>query len=234
MTLRSTLLGRSVELRARTAEANIERVVEQPGTPKVTFQEIPQGSMVLLGGQLVAMFTPADLDSLNHQTMAQARAQIARNLSEAVQAAERDHAPRQLVNGVLWSLLAHGRGRTGAPRPAVAAPAASNARFQRWIENRVQTMRQESTRHVVTSMRTFVNWLQRLVLWLVALLVLEEWLRFVLGQFGFTQPWSQRMTGWIVDLLSSWGQSIAGAVPGLVAAIRDPVPRPRADARRWA
>ncbi len=217
MTLRSPLLGRSVDLRARTAEANIARVVEQPGTPKVAFQEIPQGSMILLGGQLVAMFTPGDLDSLNHQTMAQARAQIARNLGEAVAAAERDHAPRQLVNGVLMSLLA----------TAIAALAMLvllwvrrqiESRFQRWIEIRVQTLRQESTRHVVTSMRTFINWFKRLVLWLIALLVLEEWLRFVLGQFGFTQPWSQRMTGWIVGLLSGWGQAIAGAVPGLVAA----------------
>ncbi|HEY5851286.1 MAG TPA: mechanosensitive ion channel family protein [Lysobacter sp.] len=216
-TLRSTLIGRSVDLRARTAEANIARVVEQPGTPKVTFQEIPQGSMVLLGGQLVAMFTPADLDSLNHQTMAQARAQIARNLSEAVLAAERDHAPRQVVNGVLLSLLA-----TVIAVLVILGLLWLRRRvelkFQGWIENRVQTLRQESTRHVVTSMHTFVNWLERLVLWLVALLVLEEWLRFVLGRFGFTQPWSQRMTGWIVDLLSSWGQAIAGAVPGLVAA----------------
>src|SRR5688572_10293205 len=90
MTMRSTLLGRSPELRARTAEANIEQVVQRPGTPTVAFENIPQGSLVLLGGQLVAMYTPADLDALNHQTMAQARAEIARNLTQAVQAAERD------------------------------------------------------------------------------------------------------------------------------------------------
>ncbi|QSX76376.1 mechanosensitive ion channel [Lysobacter arenosi] len=217
MTMRSTLLGRSPELRARTAEANIEQVVQRPGTPTVAFENIPQGSLVLLGGQLVAMYTPADLDALNHQTMAQARAEIARNLTQAVQAAERDHAPRQLLNGVLMSLLA----------TVVAALAILvllwlrrqiESRFQRWIEIRVQTLRQESTRHVVTSLRTFINWFKRLVIWLIALLVLEEWLRFVLGQFGFTQPWSQRMTGWIVDLFAGWGQAIAGAVPGLVAA----------------
>lgn len=217
MTLRSTLLGRPPELRARTAEANIEQVVQRPGTPAVAFEDIPQGLLVLLGGQLVAMFTPADLDALNHQTMAQARAEIARNLTQAVQAAERDRAPRQLLNGVLMSLLA-----TGVAALAMLVllwlRREIESRFQRWIEIRVQTLRQESTRHVVTSLRSFVNWFKRLVLWLVALLVLEEWLRFVLGQFGFTQPWSERMTGWIVDLLSGWGQAIAGAVPGLVAA----------------
>lgn len=217
LTLRSTFLGRSPELRARTAEANIERVVQLPGTPKVEFQNIPQGSMLMLGGQLVGMVTPDDLDALNHETMDQARARIARNLGQAVAAAERDHAPRQLINAILKCLMA----------TVIAALVMLvllwlrrqvESRFQRWIEGRVQTLRQESTRHVVTSMRTFVNWLKRLVLWLVALLVLEEWLRYVLGQFGFTQPWSQRMTGWIVDLFSSWGQAIAAAVPGLVAA----------------
>ncbi len=217
LTLRSTLLGRPPELRARTAEANIEQVVQRPGTPTVAFENIPQGSLVLLGGQLVAMVTPADLDALNQQTMAQARAEIARNLTEAVRAAERDRAPRQLLNGVLMSLLA-----TGVAALAMLVllwlRRQIESRFQRWIEIRIRTLRQESTRHVVTSLRTFVNWFKRLVLWLLALLVLEEWLRFVFGQFGFTQPWSQRMTGWIVDLLAGWGQAIAGAVPGLVAA----------------
>ena len=44
-------------------------------------------------------------------------------------------------------------------------------------------------------------------------------MRFVLGQFGFTRPWADAMTGWMLDLLRGWGHSIAGALPGLFAAI---------------
>lgn len=217
-TLRSRFLGRSPELRARTAEANIERVVLMPGTAKVGFQEIPQGMFVLLSGQPVALITPDDLDALNNETMAQARAAIARNLGDAVSAAERDRTPRQLLNGVLWSLFATlvavtlWLGLLWLSRRAEVA-------FQRWVGQRVATMRSESTRHLVVSMRAFGNWLERLVLWLVALLVAEEWVRFVLAQFGFTEPWSRRMTGWILDQLSSWGHSIAAAIPGLIAAV---------------
>lgn len=73
-------------------------------------------------------------------------------------------------------------------------------------------------RHLLTGVRIVGDWLLRILVAIALFLVAEEWLRFVLGQFGFTRPWADAMTGWMLDLLRGWGHSIAGALPGLFAA----------------
>lgn len=217
ITLRAEFLGRTPQIRARTAEENIERIVRKPGHAAVSFREEPKLLAVFLGGELLMAVTPRDLDALGNQTLADARVQIARNLGEAVAAAERDRTPRLVVYGVLWSLLA-----TAAAIALVMGLMALSRRVQGaldgWMEGRMARMQTESARHFAGGMRTMALWALRALLWLLVLLTLEEWLRFVLGQFGFTRPWAQAMTGWVVDRLSALGHGIAQAVPGLVAA----------------
>lgn len=218
VTLRSEFLGRGPELRARTSEATIRRVVER-GTPaKIEFKESSEGTLVLLGDELTMILTPADLDVLNGETMAQARAGVARRLGDAVTTAQREQAPARLFRGVLWSLL--------ATAVAIAAALAVlwlgrrlRERVKRWIQRTEAAASQGSVRHLLTGVRIVGDWLLRILVAIALFLVAEEWLRFVLGQFGFTRPWADAMTGWMLDLLRGWGHSIAGALPGLFAAI---------------
>ncbi len=217
VTLRSEFLGRGPELRARTSEATIRRVVER-GTPaKIEFKESSEGTLVLLGGELTMILTPADLDVLNGETMAQARAGVARRLGDAVTTAQHEQAPARLLRGVLWSLL----GTAFAIGSALAVlwlGRRLRERAKRWLQ-RTEEASQGSIRHLLTGVRIVGDWLLRILVAIALFLVAEEWLRFVLGQFGFTRPWADAMTGWMLDLLRGWGHSIAGALPGLFAAI---------------
>ena len=92
-------------------------------------------------------------------------------------------------------------------------------RAKRWIQRTEAAASQGSVRHLLTGVRIVGDWLLRILVAIALFLVAEEWLRFVLGQFGFTRPWADAMTGWMLDLLRGWGHSIAGALPGLFAAI---------------
>lgn len=218
VTLRSEFLGRGPELRARTSEATIRRVVER-GTPaKIEFKESSEGTLVLLGDELTMILTPADLDVLNGETMAQARAGVARRLGDAVSTAQREQAPARLLRGVLWSLLG----------TAIAIAVALGVlwlgrrlrgRIKRWLQRTEEAASPGSVRHLLTGVRIVGDWLLRILVAVALFLVAEEWLRFTLGQFGFTRPWADAMTGWMLDLLRGWGHSIAGALPGLFAAI---------------
>ena len=217
VTFRAEFLGRSPDTRARAAEENMRRVVEQRGIATVAFQQAPQGLIVLLGGQMVFAVLPGDLDHLSNQTMAQAQADIARRLGAAVNAAEREYTPRQLLNGVLLSALA----------TVIAIVVfllllrvvrAIETRAHDAMDRRVAGMQHEGVRHMVSALHTLAGWALRIVFWVLALLLLEEWARFVLGQFAFTRPWAEAMTGWIATELSRWGHGIAAAITGLVAA----------------
>ncbi|TWI06290.1 mechanosensitive ion channel-like protein [Luteimonas cucumeris] len=218
MVLRGPFMGRPVQVRAAAAEANLGNIIEKPGIPKVDFRQVTEGLIVLLGGDVVSIITPQDLDALHGQTFAQARADIARRLGDAVQAAERDRAPRQLLRGVLMTLLACAVALL-LMVAALRLGRFARARFTRWLDRRVAGTHRESTRHMVLGLRSLGDWTLRLATALVVLFVVEEWLRFVLGQFGFTQPWALAMTGWIVQRATAWAHAIAGAIPGLVTAV---------------
>jgi len=216
LTLRSEFLGRSPELRAATAEAGIQRVVDRPGMPEVTFRKSDQGTLVLLGGELVTLITPGDLDVLHEQTMEQAQAETARRLGEAVRASRNDRLPGNLTRGILWSLASTGMAIL-AIMALVWMGRRSRERLRRWVDRQAQP--NEPLQHVVLGLRIFVGWMFRLVMAILILLVLEEWLRFVLGRFGLTRPWSEAMTAWIVGRLVAWSTAIASAIPSLVTAV---------------
>jgi small-conductance mechanosensitive channel len=216
LTLRSEFLGRSPEFRAATAEANIQRITDRPGALDVRFGNSDQGVPVLLGGELVTVITPGDLDALHGQTMEQAKADVARRLDDAVRTARHDRLPGNLVRGIAWSLA--------STLMAVVAILGllwlgrrSRERLRRWLIRRSRPS--EPLQHVVLGLRVLGDWVFRLLVAILVLLVLEEWLRFVLGRFGFTRPWSEAMTAWILGRLSAWFGAIASAIPGLVTAI---------------
>lgn len=100
VTLRTEFLGRTPELRARTSEMAIRRVVEQSGPLKVNFKQSSEGLLVLLSDELVMILTAGDLDVLHGETMDQARIAIAGRLQEAVDTARREQAPARLAQRV--------------------------------------------------------------------------------------------------------------------------------------
>ena len=137
-TFRSRFLGNTPEMRARAAEANIERIVEQAGEAKATAQAAPQGVIILLDGQLVTVVTPADVDGLRNETLDKTRDGILLRLSEAVREAETARAPGRLARGIAWCIAATAivllalwscdswsracaSARTHGPRPACCA-----------------------------------------------------------------------------------------------------------------
>ena len=218
VTLRTEFLGRDPHLRARTAEAAIARAVERGGPASIVFRNSSEGLLVLLSNELVMILTPGDLDVLNGETMAQARDGLARRLGEAVAVARDEQAPVRLLQGVLWSFL--------GTAVAIALAFATlwlgrriRARARDWLRRRTDSASKDSLQHLLTGVRIVGDWLLKVLVVVVLFVIAEEWTRFVLGQFGFTRPWADAMTGWMVDLLSGWGHAIAGALPGLFAAL---------------
>lgn len=218
MTFRTDLLDRTPAQRARAAEASIQRIVDQSSTPKADVQVTSEGLIVTLGGQWVGALVEGDLDALHNQTMDQMRQEVTERLQEAVDASTHENTPRRLLHGALLSLLALALG-FGALYVLLRFGGRADVAFGRWFNARIAKLHNEPARHVVNALRTAGRWTLRLAIWMLALLILEEVVRFVLGRFSFTRPWSLAMTGWIVTTLLHWIRAIAGAIPGLLAAI---------------
>ncbi|MGO4551317.1 mechanosensitive ion channel family protein [Lysobacter sp. 2RAF19] len=216
-TFRSRFLGNTPEMRARAAEANIERIVEQPGVAQATFQNAPQGVIILLDGQLVTVVTPADVDRLRNETLDKTRADILARLTDSVNAAETARAPGRVARGIGWVVVATivllvvlWLLRLLATR--------LRTRADRWTTARLSRISNESARHMALAFMASGRGLARVFAWIVLLLVIEEWLRFCFSHFAWTQPWSGAMTAWMAGRFSKWGNAILHSVPGLVTA----------------
>lgn len=217
-TFRSRFLGNTPEMRARAAEANIERIVEQPGVAQATYQNAPQGVIILLDGQLVTVVTPADVDRLRNETLDKTRVDILARLTDSVNAAETARAPARLARSIGWCVVATlvllvvlWLFRLVAARLRTRADA--------WATARLSRIANESARHMALAFMASGRGLARVFAWIVLLVVIEEWLRFCFSHFAWTQPWSGAMTAWMAGRFSKWGNAILHAVPGLVTAV---------------
>ncbi|KGQ20055.1 Mechanosensitive ion channel family protein [Lysobacter dokdonensis DS-58] len=218
VTFRSRFLGNTPQMRARAAEANIERIVEHHGVAKATSQDAPQGVVILLDGQLVTVVTPADVDTLRNETLAGARDAILARLTDAVRASETARAPARLARGIGWSLIATVAMLLGLwiLRWSLAR---LRSRVDAWATARLTRIPNESARQMALAFLASGRGLARVFAWILVLFVIEEWLRFCFAQFVWTQPWAGAMTQWMAGRLSKWGNAILHAVPGLVTAI---------------
>lgn len=218
LTFRSAFMGRSPLQRAQVAEFNIKRIVEEPGTPSVTFNDTAAGAILLLGGEVVTLITPADVDTAQGQSLAQVREEVRSRLGEAVAAAERERAPGRVLRGVLHSLVAT------ALAAALAWVMAWLARQLRaamlaWVGKKAGTLRSVPVRQMLHGANALADWLSRALLLVAVLVLAEEWLRYVFHQFDYTQPWATTMTLWLAAQAKAWLWAGVAAIPGLVTAL---------------
>ncbi|QNK00934.1 mechanosensitive ion channel family protein [Dyella telluris] len=218
VTFRADFLGRSPELRAAAGAANIDRISAHSHADQVTFNDVPQGMLVMLDNEFVCIITPDDLDTLNSETMASVRARVSQTLTEAVQASDDSNSPKRLIQAVSWSALATLIVATFLLMLRWLGRHIDSA-LQRWLERRLLAIRNESARQFALSTRMIASWILRVVIWIVGLAAFAAWVRFVLAQFPYTQPWARVMRGWVLGTLRHWGESIADALPGIVTAI---------------
>jgi len=216
--LRVPFFGNSPERRARVAEANIARIIDEPGASKVTYQPVPQGVAILMSGQLVGVLVPGDADKLRGQTLDQLRAQTVSRLTIAVDAAEQARMPERVLQGLMWVVLATvvAFGFLWLLRQVLMRV---RHRVDGWVKRRLALLKSESARQMASGFIASARGLARVVTWLIVLLTFEEWLRFALGRFPYTQPWANAMTQWITARTVGFGNAILSALPGLFSAL---------------
>lgn len=217
VTFRTSLYGNTPQMRARATEANLARIVDLPGRGIVRYQEVPQGVVILAGGQLVTVLTPADRDVLGNESLPELRDRTVARMQSAMDAAEQARLPQRLLAGAGWALVA-----TAVVIAILLFLRWCVRRLRRrvdaWVQRRLSQLRSTSARQMLIGLMTSARSLGRLVGWLVIAVLVEEWLRFVFGRFPYTQPWSEAMSGWIGSRFIHIGSAILRALPGLFTA----------------
>jgi len=221
MTFRTAFASYRPAERAEAAEARALRAYARNPDPELRVRVTDDGAQVLADQAVLFHVLPGDVNSLAGQTpesVAEAAVeQLRRVLAERAERAD----PKALAIAIGLSLLA-------------TLAWLALLRAVRWLDLRAgQRLRdaagQQAARlrpfgvamldplHLRTAARKLVRWLA----WATALVLTYLWLNLVLELIPHTRPLGDRLTLLLVDVLSTIGQSVLHAIPGLlfVAAI---------------
>jgi len=216
-TMRSHASGASPADRAWAVRERVDLLVERGGPLELSTREVPEGVAVLLDGNFVFRVLHADADPEAGETAKTVAAEAVRNLSQSIDEIResRDAHAMLIAAGytvlatlvlvaLLWLL------RRGY---AWLAP-----RLREFVDRRSATIAPGWGSDVVgrVGLPQLVVMPLRLLAWIVALLLVYEWLGLVLGFFPYTRPWGETLLGSLLDALGGFGMGILRAVPDLL------------------
>ncbi|MDG9925676.1 MULTISPECIES: mechanosensitive ion channel family protein [unclassified Pseudomonas] len=216
--LQATLLGETPEVRVRRAENVIGEVLDGTEHAEVSVDSIQDAYMVLLGDRRAFIVTPKDLDS--------ADLDVRRAAEEAAQRLRRVIGETQEARNLRFLLIA-------GSLTAVATLlfigllrllGYCRRRMLSWLPSQVHrhtsALKVGHTQLIDSSnLVALTRRLIGLLYWLLVLLLVYEWLTFVLQRFPYTRPWGESLNHYLIGLVRYLLDAMVSAVPGLVIAL---------------
>ena len=217
-TFRAPVLGIHPEDRVERATKQIEQLLERSGKHAVTEKATPLGRVVSIDGTFAFVLVPEDVDPLKEEDFDTAVEKAVQAVQVVVEETRESRDLHALLRGALFSLAATGILVLliwGMRRLRLAL----TRRLTALAETHAGKLRLGGSELVNRERLLFlVQWLVNLVSWVVTLLLVYEWLGFILARFPYTRPWGEGLirflSGMVVKVLSA----VVEAIPGLVLA----------------
>ena len=214
VTFRAPYFGISTQERARRATVQIRDMIRNATPGKVTITANAYGQQILVDGALAFVVTPDDADRLQGEAPEQAAAEAARTLERVFREASEMRSAERLARTAGLAV-----GVTIAALLLFVVAARVRNRVSRWV---LQFAHGQSMRFKYISgeaLLSIVRWIINGFFLAVALLIVYQWLGFVLTLFPYTRPWGEQLHGYLLDVLLGLAVGILHAVPDLLIAI---------------
>ncbi len=204
--------------RARQARERLEALpldaADQPIETSPARLGDQRGHLVLVGGRLAFAVLEGDLDPAGSDTTQSLATAAAAKLSEALRA-RRDQRSIPLVLRAI--------GASAAATAILAFLLWALSRLRRGVTGAVTSFAERHTGLLVRKgidprplIASGASGLLRLISLVVAIVLLDVWITFVLGRFPATAPWADVLTGRVLRIVGDLGLELLRAVPGLV------------------
>jgi small-conductance mechanosensitive channel len=217
-TFRASVLGVNAEDRVDRARTRIEELIRRPGKKLVTEKVTPIGRVVSIDGAMAFVLVPEDADSLKGEEFETVVASAVQAVQQVVDETREARDVRALFMGFLLSLAATailalliwvlGRVRGAAAKRLTDLAGVHAGKLQVAGTELVNRER----------LLSLVQWLVKLVYWVFTLLLVYEWLGFVLGRFPYTRPWGEGLIAFLSGLVGKVVAAVVSAIPGLILA----------------
>ena len=217
-TFRASIFDTSPAERAESAARRLRQLLRESGEGKVAVKKVPQGRAITIDGKFAFLVLPGDVNAEAGESIdATARrsaeslerivseSQESRNLDTLLRNALKALAATAVAGALLWVLA---RIRGGIARSIASLGSRHAGHLQ-------------VAGHAVFG-RDQVFFLARAItvtiFWVLAAIVVYEWLAFTLSHFPWTRPWGEGLFGATVNLATQITTGILGALPNLAVA----------------
>lgn len=220
VTLRTTIQGATPEVRVRRIEERLrqmsERDLAQPLSRAHLVLEGRKGAVFNIGDRMMFILYESDLDEEERLGLDETAAQVEARFSEALAVRVEQRSGPVLMRGILLSLLATGLALL------LLWTIQRTTRFVLFrLRRRVKGAQENESRDFRWTEHGWLL-LSRVAQLLLALLwisVAYLWFTYVLGTFPLTQPYADKLSGFLVELLGMLGHGVISAIPGLLTAV---------------
>lgn len=213
--LKGPVAGYSAAQRVEGAAHRIEQAIQGTRKPKLTLNETPHGTLVLINGKPVFTVTRADIDENIGETTRVVAEHAVLRLDKALFEHLEQRSERYLLRAA---------GKAAAATLLFATLMFALSRTTRWVRMRLSHLASRSL-HALPwhglrwlDFSRIVYLVSKLVLlgaWFVGIMTTVSWLAFVLVEFPFTRPWGETLKENLFSLAHKGFLAIANILPGL-------------------
>jgi small-conductance mechanosensitive channel len=216
-TFKAVSFGATPAERVRLVSDAAGLLVDRGGPLNVSTEKLPSGVVVIVDAVPLLRILRGDVDTTLGETPEDVAEEAVANLKLAFDEIREARDSRALLAAFGYAAL--------ATMLLVTALWLLARGYRRWLprlrakaEQRAAQLASKVTHQVVryTPVGALVTVLLRMVVSLAVLLLVYEWLTFVLQSFPYTRPWGEALLENSLGVLRRIGGAIAEALPGLV------------------
>ena len=217
-TFRVPLLGVSPGDRAERGRDRVEELLARSGKHEVAQTASPVGRVVSIDGSMAFILVPGDADSIKGEDFEDTVSQAVKAVQRVADETRESRDLNALGKGLLYSAVATAvllllvwalrRVRVALIRALGSLAERTAGRLKL---GGTELMNRER-------LLSLVKWLVRVASGVLVLLLVYEWLGFVLGRFPYTRPWGEGLISFLSGMVSKIVLAVVSAVPGLVLA----------------
>ena len=220
-TLRGTIAGAGPEARA---EKVVERLNDLPLTARATdiatlpfIVEGQDGIGFTYNGRVLFYIGASDLDQESRETLPQVTQRTLHNLDDALRTRYAERSWPVVRSALLFTL-------GGLALLVIAVVLIWHAHHHLAAKLRrkrplVRTPLQLFGIDLRPPIDSLVYAILKATAWVFVIAALYSWTTLSLGQFPYTQPWADKLGGYVFGLFQQWARSGVHALPGLLAVI---------------
>ncbi len=205
--------------RSVRAKQDVLRVLEKGGEGKVTIQPTALGRVILLDGEFVFSLYPKDVDQLSGETIDHAAENAVKELSLVATETREARNVSAMIHSGAMALVA---------TAMLLLLVWVLHRIRVWVAARMLPLVQEQSSKLQVNGEMIINgeivlkavtWVFATFYWLITLLLIYEWLGYLLGRFPYTRPWGESLRQYLFVLAGNFVTSVITAIPNLLIAV---------------